>query len=268
MPATYAHYRFGKDVLDTLSDKWITSDRKYERLFMIGLHGPDILFFYHPFKPNPVNRQGIELHHHIASSFFAKSLSVVNSFEDSSERKAAMAYLCGVICHYVLDKTCHPYIEELADSTAYYHSDIESQFDYILLKADGFDPVGKKVTAHIFPSCYNAGIITKFYSATTRAKIHTALFEFIHFNNMLASKPGFGRRLTLFTFKLTRRYEYMKGMLIPLSRDDAMDGYMSRLRTLYEKAVPVAASLIEELPLNLNGSLPLSCEYDHTFGRD
>ena len=60
----------------------------------------------------------------------------------------------------------------------------------------------------------------------------------------------------------------MKGMLIPLSRDDAMDGYMNELKTLYEKAIPIAVSLIEELPLNLNGSLPLSCEYDHTFGRD
>ena len=54
MPSTYAHYRFGRDVYRRLPDdiKGIISDER--RLFLIGLHGPDILFYYKPLKSNRV----------------------------------------------------------------------------------------------------------------------------------------------------------------------------------------------------------------------
>ena len=48
MPSTYAHYRFGQEVLKELPNdiKKIIIENK--ELYDIGLHGPDILFYYLP----------------------------------------------------------------------------------------------------------------------------------------------------------------------------------------------------------------------------
>ena len=46
MPTTYAHYRFGKEVTEALP-RGLQNTIEYHRdLYDIGLHGPDILFYY------------------------------------------------------------------------------------------------------------------------------------------------------------------------------------------------------------------------------
>ena len=46
MPAFYAHYRFGCDVLKQLPEDIRSICTAHRGLFDIGLHGPDIYFFY------------------------------------------------------------------------------------------------------------------------------------------------------------------------------------------------------------------------------
>ena len=57
MPSTYAHYRFGQDVLRALPEKYRTTLLQEEDLFNIGLHGPDLLFYYKPFSHHPLTRK-------------------------------------------------------------------------------------------------------------------------------------------------------------------------------------------------------------------
>ena len=51
MPSTYAHRRFGADVLNALDPETasLVTDR---RLYDIGLHGPDVLFYYDVVHPD------------------------------------------------------------------------------------------------------------------------------------------------------------------------------------------------------------------------
>ena len=50
MPTTYAHYRFGKEVTEALP-RGLQNTIEYHRdLHDIGLHGPDILFYYKALK--------------------------------------------------------------------------------------------------------------------------------------------------------------------------------------------------------------------------
>ena len=58
MPAFYTHYRFGCDVLKQLPEDIRSICTAHRGLFDIGLHGPDIYFFYRPVLPNKVNRIG------------------------------------------------------------------------------------------------------------------------------------------------------------------------------------------------------------------
>ena len=46
MPAAYAHYVFGKKVFQELSGTEKEIIRKGEDAFLLGLHGPDLLFYY------------------------------------------------------------------------------------------------------------------------------------------------------------------------------------------------------------------------------
>ena len=56
MPGTYAHYAFGKKVLEQVDDEVSKIISKNIDLFFIGLHGPDIFFYYKPILyHNPIN---------------------------------------------------------------------------------------------------------------------------------------------------------------------------------------------------------------------
>ena len=50
MPSTYAHYRMGKELIKALPESRQTIIRNNMELYLIGLHGPDILFYYKPLK--------------------------------------------------------------------------------------------------------------------------------------------------------------------------------------------------------------------------
>ena len=71
MPAFYTHYRFGCDVLKQLPEDIRSICTAHRGLFDIGLHGPDIYFFYRPVLPNKVNRLGHEAHHRSGREFLA-----------------------------------------------------------------------------------------------------------------------------------------------------------------------------------------------------
>lgn len=51
MPSTYAHYRLGQQVRQALSGPQREAVEAWPALYLIGLHGPDILFYYHPCPP-------------------------------------------------------------------------------------------------------------------------------------------------------------------------------------------------------------------------
>ena len=62
MPSTYAHYRFGKEVLERLDPDLRSVIEAHRELYDIGLHGPDILFYYDALHRNPVSQIGFSMH--------------------------------------------------------------------------------------------------------------------------------------------------------------------------------------------------------------
>ena len=109
MPTTYAHDRFGREVYEQLPANLKKIIRENKKLYLIGLHGPDIFFYYHPFSKNRVSDYGTLLHEQTASVLFEDE---VKKYQQSPS-EAMEAYLLGFACHYLLDSTCHPYIGNL-----------------------------------------------------------------------------------------------------------------------------------------------------------
>ena len=105
MPSTYAHRRFGADVLVQLPRELREKITPYRPLYDMGLHGPDLMFYYRALQSNPVNRLGNAMHEQPGRVFFTRARGVVNK---AKNRDAALAYVLGFLCHFALDSTCHP----------------------------------------------------------------------------------------------------------------------------------------------------------------
>lgn len=109
MPSTYAHYRMGKETAEELTgEAWHTLSM-YRQLYLIGLHGPDILFYYRPLKSNVINGIGYGMHGRPGVEFFEHAVKVI---ENKENKAPYLAYMYGVMCHFALDVTCHGYIDE------------------------------------------------------------------------------------------------------------------------------------------------------------
>ena len=89
MPSTYAHRRFGADVLALLPDGLRATLEQHRELYDIGLHGPDLMFYYKALQSNPVNRLGNAMHEQKGEVFFTRARTVV---ENATDKSAALAY--------------------------------------------------------------------------------------------------------------------------------------------------------------------------------
>lgn len=88
MPSTYAHDRFGRQVFSLLPDRLKTLISPHMDLFYLGLHGPDLLFCYHPLSSNPVSSVGYQMHDVSGFRFFSLACNILkeNSGSLSAER--------------------------------------------------------------------------------------------------------------------------------------------------------------------------------------
>ena len=73
MPSTYAHYRLGQEVYKSVSALARTAIKSHKELFDIGLHGPDILFYYRPLAVCTINKQGYDMHARSGLEFFKRA---------------------------------------------------------------------------------------------------------------------------------------------------------------------------------------------------
>lgn len=161
MPAAYAHHRFGETCLETMPPKLKAVCLRYRELFDVGVHGPDVLFYYNPLSSNKVNSHGSELHTWTGAQFFEVSKYSFQKAEDG--KKAMLAYLMGFLAHFTLDSSCHDFINEEAEETGLSHNLIESQYEVFLMEKDGLDPMKVDRSAPLKPSVKNAEMISRFF---------------------------------------------------------------------------------------------------------
>ena len=263
MPTTYAHYKFGKEVISALPRPLQTSVEQNRELFDMGLHGPDLLFYYRPAMKNTVNTQGYELHDKMADIFFENAVHVI---ENSENPGAARAYIYGVICHFALDSECHPYIEKMIQTSGISHSEIEMEFDRLLMKEDYINPVRHLSTGHIHPSRENGEVIAPFYQDLTPQIIEKCMKSMIFYHKVLLAPGKTKRRLLFGGMKLIGVYNGMHGMVMSLEPNPECREYCRLLKQLFAGAVPLAAGLIIQYQKKLFQGGELPSRFHRTFG--
>jgi len=126
-----AHYQFGQDMLQTLNLTLRQLVTAYKSEFDIGLQGPDIFFTYQMLKNPNLLRYGLKWHTCSANQMFAPL------FRDKPKKASSFAYTLGLLCHYFLDSTCHPYIFGLC-RTLPEHWKMEAAYDKAIMRRSGY----------------------------------------------------------------------------------------------------------------------------------
>ena len=263
MPSTYAHRCFGADVLTQLPEALQKKIEPYRALYDIGLHGPDLLFYYKALQSNPVNRLGNAMHEQPGTVFFERARGVIRN---AKNRDAALVYALGYICHFALDSTCHPFVEQFTRESGVTHCEIETEFDNMLLRRDGYDPLTFFTASHIHPSAANARVIAPFYKEISEQTALESLKGMITVHKVLQASNPVKRWVVLTGMKVLGKYDGMHGLVANPQPNPQCTESNRKLDALYAKALPLAKRLILEYVAKLDTDEPLDAAYDHTFG--
>ncbi len=262
MASTYAHYKFGQEVLSSLPDHIKSIISQGKQLYDIGLHGPDILFYHKPLKSNEIKDFGHELHKIKAGEILTSFAEILK--ENPSAEKTA--YIFGFISHFALDSSIHRYVEDAIAPNGLSHTEIETGFEYFLLDKDGHDPTSKKLTSHIISSSQNAENIKCFYPKVTLKEMKKSL-KSIHFYHNLYTAPKNPKRAVIVNaLKLLGLYESYGGVIMPKSLNEKQEKINQTLYFKYQKAVSLAVFLITNYQEYLTNNATLDDRFYHTFG--
>lgn len=143
MPDLISHLLCGEKVLDELEDSIRNNIVCYRKIFNLGTQGPDIFYYSRVWpwmKNNGSCKIANTMHSKNTGGFFIESFKYLKSMDKTSkEYKQLFSYLCGFICHYILDSTTHPYIFYFSTSKSgrkrfsNYHKKMEVIIDVLLL---------------------------------------------------------------------------------------------------------------------------------------
>jgi hypothetical protein len=272
LPTTYAHYKFGVQTAERLPADLQAVIYRNPEPFFIGVHGPDILFYYEPWHSTRVARLGSELHTQTGKVFFSRCGEVLTEHARKTGTQelpeADLSYLYGFLCHFALDRPCHAIIDDEALRAGSSHNEIEVELDRYLLTRDGFDAVSRIVTGHIHPSPENAAVIAKYFPGVSAKQLDTALRSSVTALNLLVSPGRVKRQILVSGLKALHLYEKHGSLLMQREAVPACAETVHKLLRLYDEALPEAVTLITDFTDCISGRKDWNPLMEYTFGGD
>lgn len=245
MPTTYTHDLFGKRIYQKMPVEIRELIRENEALYRIGLHGPDILFYYMISK-NPVSQFGVRMHDEQANYFFERGMYVARK----TGNRALKAYLLGFGCHYLLDSYCHPFVNEMAEKEIISHTLLEKEFDRYLMSKTGKDPLKYRPSDCIKARFSFAAVIREAIPEIKISNIYVSLKMMKFLTNLMVCNDG-GRRRKLIGKILSRSKKKETVELLEhfmtLTPSANSRKPVEQLNQLFEEAVEEAPEFIKEL---------------------
>ena len=242
MPAAYTHYRFGRDVLPLLPPETRQIIGAHRALYDLGLHGPDPFFFYRQPFDNAVSRLGHSLHRQTGGT----ALRRMAALWEKQPTDAGLSYLYGFLCHFALDSACHGYVGQM-ERLGVGHSILETQLDRAFLVEDRLDPTRVNPVGHLQPTAEHARIIAAFFPQLTEREVEESCKSMVRVQQLLLPSSTAKRKLLQGSTRLLK-LDFVAGMVMPERESVACRQMVTHLRALYNEALPVAASLIQDFP--------------------
>ena len=145
MPAIITHDQFALQALQLPEASFVQTGRQREA-FQLGSQGPDPLFYLavHP-TLHARCKLGGRMHAQASAALIEAMAASVDAAPEG-QRDVALAYAAGFVCHYLLDRTAHPFIyaQQYAfcdagvpgltrENGSEVHATIESELDELVL---------------------------------------------------------------------------------------------------------------------------------------
>lgn len=255
MPANYAHYRFGKQVLPELPAHVRQSIQRFRRLYDMGLHGPDIFFYYNPFLTTAVGDLGSKFHAQTGQEFFTHACA-------QAKTEADRAYLYGLLGHYCLDSACHPYVQKQVDSGDARHVELESEFDRHLLEKDGLvPPHTQDMSRHMKLTRGECVTVAGFYPPATPGNVHSCMRNMILAVRFLAGT----KRKTLEAL-MKKMPPVVADQLMPTAPNQHCTHLNKGMQAYYDRALARYPVLLEQLTAHMTTGEPLGEDFAADFG--
>ena len=261
MPATYAHYRFGAAMLSRMPADVCRTAKRHRRLYDVGLHGPDLFFFYRPVLRTKVGSLGYKFHRQTGREFFSRVCR--NLRLEPSE--AGQAYLYGTLCHYALDSYCHPLIVKCSEEGIAGHSQIETEFDRFLMDMDGMvPPQDMRLTKHMALTGAECETVSRFYPGTDGRIIRESLRSMVTVRKALELPEGALRTAVIKT--VSAASAEFRDMVVRPEPDPVCRELDQPLYERYEQAGQVFPELLQQLGAHLTYNAPLGEAFAPIFG--
>lgn len=256
MPASYAHYRFGKLVLQKLPADIRQCIQRFRRLYDVGLHGPDLFFYYNPLMQTAVGGLGKAFHAQTGQEFFTRACAQAGT-------EASRAYLYGLLAHYCLDSACHPYVHKKEDSGEARHVELESEFERFLLEKDGMLlPDGQALSRHMKLTRGECVTAAAFFPPATAANLHLCIGNMARITRFLTGKK---RKRVEKLLAMTKNIAIMD-QLMPEAADERFAVMDKGLLTYYDRALERYPQLVAQLTAHMRTGEPLGEDFAATFG--
>lgn len=255
MPANYAHHRFGKLVLSQLPADVRQCIQRFRRMYDMGLHGPDLFFYYNPVMKTAVGDLGGKFHMQTGQEFFPVACTAATS-------EAARAYLYGLLGHYCLDSLCHPYVQKIVDIGEASHVALESEFDRFLLALDKVpSPHTYDMSARFKLTRGECMTVAEFYPGATGANISQSV-KVMAFATKFLANPNRTRTAKL----LNKLKPGLSDNMIPEGESEELAPYIRELKALYDQALERYPVLLEQLTAHMGTGEPLGEDFAPNFG--
>ena len=252
MPASYAHYRFGKLLLPQLPADVRQCVQRFRRLYDMGLQGPDIFFYYNPFWDTSAGELGKIFHRQTGREFFPAACRAAVS-------EAGKAYLYGLLAHYCLDSTCHPFVNRLAAIGEAGHILLESEFERFLLVLDKEPyPETYDISRYLKLTRGECMTAAAFYPGSTGGKVSRSIRLMALFTKFLAH-PHHTRLLKRIKPSLCQH-------CIPAEENEDLTPYLRELHDLYGQALERYGVMLSQLTAHLQTGADLGEAFAPDFG--
>ena len=263
MPTTYTHDLFGQKVYKRLPGNMRAMIREHGDLYRIGLHGPDILFYFMISK-NPVSSFGVKMHKEKAREFFTVNAKRVRESGD----EALTVYLLGFACHYLLDSAAHPYVNQMAGDGVISHTNVEKELDRTLMEDTGRDPYSYRPSDCVVPKYRYAKTIHKAIPQIRTTNIWISLKMMKFLTNLMIHNDGGRRRRVIHSLLHVGGKRFAGEMIEHFMQAHPVPGSevpVERLKAIFQNTVDEAPGYLEELYDACRTEKELSGRWDRTY---
>ncbi len=261
MPANFAHYLFGQQLIPKLPDYLQDIILPNQQLYQIGQHGPDIIFYHRPFLPHSVARIGFQMHKLPARYFFEQARDTIGLEPDPR----LMAYTLGFLGHFVLDSNCHGYIYEKIKDGKVSHAELETEFDRLLMKHQHIDPLHTNTTDHLALNTGLCRLISKIFVPLTPEQIQFGLHSMKFYYRLLASPSPSVRHGIRRVLRLTRTEYLLGGLVVDPTPNPLCKESNQKLMELYQFSLDEAVLVMTQYYSSFFTGESLTERFDRTF---